>query len=270
MTIAATSGVGWTLARLSALTPLKTPARDVTSQQSREQILGFLQESDGALSVEALCTATGLHANTVRGHLEVLVASGDVARTQADSRRRGRPPWLYHATKHQHAAAEALRSTLAAQLAEVPEGDEVFIVEAAQRWAESVAPTPSPRKATSPEEAVALAATALSEVGFDAEVSPLGDTITLHACPYASLVADHPVICDIHTALLGDLLEQTGQDVRVTEMQVWATPTACLARLARPDLAPRRVIAPAKAESADTTDQRRSTPKRPKRKKNRS
>jgi hypothetical protein len=55
------------------------------------------------------------------------------------------------------------------------------------------------------------------------------------------------VICDIHTALLSRLLAQTGQDVTVEAMDVWARPGMCVARLRRPDLVPSRTI---------TTDER--------------
>ena len=62
------------------------------------------------------------------------------------------------------------------------------------------------------------------------------------ACPYVDLVGDNPVICDIHAALVGRLLEQTGQPVRVRSMDVWARPGVCVARLRRPALAPTRTI----------------------------
>ena len=60
--------------------------------------------------------------------------------------------------------------------------------------------------------------------------------------PYVDLVDDNPVICDIHAALVGRLLEQTGQPVRVTSMDVWARPGVCVARLRRSDLVPTRTI----------------------------
>lgn len=49
---------------------------------SREQILALLHDSDVPMSIEDLCTATGLHGNTVRGHLEVLAAGGEVTRSR--------------------------------------------------------------------------------------------------------------------------------------------------------------------------------------------
>lgn len=244
MSMAPTSGVGWTLARLSALTPRLSPKSDETATASRDQILQLLRDSATPMSIEDLCAATGLHGNTVRGHLEVLAAGGDVTRTRGTTGGRGRPPWLYHASNRGQVVVDELRATLEAQLGARESVDEVFVIEAAERWAEAMGPDFSPREVTTPDEAVAAAADALTRVGFSAEASPLGDSITLRTCPYATLIADHPVICDIHTALLTDLLDRAGQGVEVEQMQVWATPTACLARLTRPDLAPERVITP--------------------------
>lgn len=273
--MAPTSGVGWTLARLSALTPRLSPKPEDAATASREQILALLHDSDVPMSIEDLCTATGLHGNTVRGHLEVLAAGGEVTRSRGATGGRGRPPWLYHASHRGQAVVDELRSTLSSQLGAGDPADEVFVIEAAERWAEAPGTDFSPRDVTTPDEAVHAAAEALTRVGFSAEVSPLGDSIALRTCPYATLVADHPVICDIHTALLTDLLARTDQAVEVAQMQVWATPTACLARLTRSDLTPERVITPgggptaavtASASPADETQRPKRKPS--KRKKN--
>lgn len=248
-----TAGVGWTLARLSALTPLISPKSDDSGTASREQILQLLRDSAAPMSIEDLCTATGLHGNTVRGHLEVLAAGGEVTRTRGATGGRGRPPWLYQSSNRGQAVVDELRATLEAQLGAGDSADDVFVIEAAERWAEAMGADFSPRAVTTPDEAVQAAAEALTRVGFSAEASPLGDSIALRTCPYAALVADHPVICDIHTALLTDLLDRTEQGVEVEQMLVWATPTACLARLTRPDLTPERVITPGGGPTAADT-----------------
>lgn len=117
--------------------------------------------------------------------------------------------------------------------------DPALISEAAGRWAEAVDVL---MPAQSIDEAVEQAAAALDELGFAAQVSPVGDSVTLHQCPYAALVRDQPVICDIHTALLRDLLDRTGQPVTVGDMEVWAAPGMCRAQLTRADRSPARVI----------------------------
>ena len=39
--------------------------------------------------------------------------------------------------------------------------------------------------------------------------------------PYAALVADHPVICDIHAKALEQVLAGTGQDIELESMDVF-------------------------------------------------
>ena len=81
---------------------------------------------------------------------------------------------------------------------------------AAERWAQALPDLPV---AFSPDEAVAETTDALNRLGFNAIASPVGDAISVTGCPYADLVDDNPVICDIHTALVVRLLDQTGQPV---------------------------------------------------------
>jgi predicted ArsR family transcriptional regulator len=267
MTTAPTAGVGWTLARLAALNPRRTTRNGSDSAgASREQIADLLRTTDAPMLIEDLCSATGLHANTIRGHLDVLVASGEVSRSRAPAQGRGRPPWLYSAAEREHSMVDDLRAMLDAQLAVQDATDEAFVADAAERWAEAMGPDFSPRTVSTPSEAVEAATEALDAVGFAAQVSPLGDSIALRACPYASLVADHPVICDIHTALLTDLLHRTGQGVEVEQMQVWATPSACLVRLRRPDMTPERVITPPDPAPATSSDKPRRTKRKKKQK----
>ena len=83
-------------------------------------------------------------------------------------------------------------------------------------------PCPTCRVAFSPDEAVAETTDALNRLGFNATASPVGDAISVTDCPYAELVDDNPVICDIHTALVVRLLDQTGQPVTLESMDVWA------------------------------------------------
>ena len=85
------------LARLAALTPGRNGRSESLSGQSREALLDLLRATGGDLTIEQLSDATGLHPNTVRGHLEVLVAAGEVRRTTGRAQGRGRPPWLYSA-----------------------------------------------------------------------------------------------------------------------------------------------------------------------------
>ena len=78
----------------------------------------------------------------------------------------------------------------------------------------------------------------LTDFGFEAVRNPVGDEITLRACPYAELVHEHPVICDIHAELLGEVLARTTQPVTLASLDVFPRPGLCVAHLRRPDVDP--------------------------------
>ena len=206
---------------------------ETTGPDSRERIRGVLAASREPLAVEAIAEETGLHPNTIRGHLDVLLASGAVTREPAGAVGRGRPKWLYSASGTAGSPFQFLAEALTVQLSRADRPS--LAEEAAERWADALPTLP---KASTPDEAVAEAAAALTRLGFAAEVCRAGEAIDLTTCPYADLVDDNPVICDIHTALVARLLQQTGQPVTVESMDVWARPGLCRARLSRPDLQP--------------------------------
>lgn len=207
------------------------------AQESRARIQQAVETAAEPMTVEMIAETTGLHANTVRGHLDVLLAGNVITREAADSSGRGRPRWLYRAATPQASPFQFLAQALTVQLARA---DSVEFAEgAAARWAQALPELPV---AFSPDEAVAEATDALNRLGFNAEASPVGDAISVTGCPYAELVEDNPVICDIHTALVVRLLDQTGQPVTLESMDIWARRGMCVARLNRPDVSPSRVI----------------------------
>jgi predicted ArsR family transcriptional regulator len=214
-----------------------TPPTRRRGGASRSHVLLALLGHEGEATLEDLSEITGLHVNTVRGHLDVLVAGGYVERDREEPQGRGRPRLTYRASEASdspydelaHALSDALESADARELATAT----------ATKWRRTTSPI---APAQSPDEAVDSAVEGLRGVGFAAESSALGDSIVIGSCPYASLIADHPIICDIHTELLAQILTDTGQDVTVAGMDVWVKPTLCRARLERPDLTPMRSI----------------------------
>jgi predicted ArsR family transcriptional regulator len=206
-------------------------------QESRARIQQVVETATEPMTVEMIAEATGLHANTVRGHLDVLLAGDVISREPAESPGRGRPRWLYRAASPKASPFQFLAQALTVQLARADSAE--FAEGAAARWAQALPDLPV---AFSPDEAVAETTDALNRLGFNAIASPVGDAISVTGCPYAELVDDNPVICDIHTALVVRLLDQTEQPVTLESMDIWARRGMCVARLNRPDIAPSRVI----------------------------
>ncbi|MCF8527925.1 MAG: hypothetical protein K9G24_09315 [Candidatus Nanopelagicales bacterium] len=206
-------------------------------QESRARIQQVIETATEPMTVEMIVEATGLHANTVRGHLDVLLAGDVISREPAESPGRGRPRWLYRPASPKASPFQFLAQALTVQLARADSAE--FAEGAAERWSKALPDLPV---AFSPDEAVAETTEALNRLGFNAIASPVGDAISVTGCPYAELVDDNPVICDIHTALVVRLLDQTGQSVTLDSMDIWARRGMCVARLKRPDIAPSRVI----------------------------
>ncbi len=248
----AAESIGRTLARLGHIT-----AKPVSTEPdtSRDNIFRIVQEADAPLSVEDISQLTNLHVNTIRTHLDVLRAAGRVERTRESINGRGRPKWLYAATTEEQDAYFRLADLLGETLDQTRR--EGLAEEAATRWRSSGAVINEP--AASPDEALAVAADALSRLGFDVEVSPVGDAVYLGNCPYASLVHEHPVICDIHARALEQVLDATGQDISLESMDVFPRPGVCVAHLRRRDTTPDWTV-PGKsaAESKPATRKKKS------------
>jgi predicted ArsR family transcriptional regulator len=213
----------------------------------RRRVLDAIESASEPLTVDDVCAATGLHPNTVRAHLDVLLAGESIAREPAETGGRGRPRWLYRRTEPVASPFRYLVEALTTQLS--ASADPELADAAAERWAQAIPELPV---ADSPDEAVSETVDALNRLGFRAVASPVGDAIALTGCPYAALVEQTPMICEIHTALMTRLLDQTKQPVGVEAMDVWARPGMCVARLNRADLQPTRTITVSASDQFDS------------------
>lgn len=228
--------IGRTLARLGLVgTKQAQPNR---TPDSRSTIETLIVEAPEPMSIEAISQATGLHANTVRAHLEVLEAGGRIERLQGKRAGRGRPPWLYRATAADPSPHLVLAEALLDQLQDSDSAD--ITTTAAARWAATLhgERTEALPAAETPDDAVADVVAALDDLGFTATADALGDRIDLQRCPYAEFVAERPVICDIHAALITQLLDTSGQPVTLQRLDVWSRSGHCTAYLSRPDINP--------------------------------
>lgn len=251
--------VGRALARIGALRGPR-PEHARTGGDSRSAVLAHIEAAEAAVRVEEIAEAVGLHPNTVRGHLDALLAAGRITRMPDQRATRGRPHWLYSATAS--ASIRELARALDAEL-EMASAPDVARL-AAATWAEV---GPDVMAAATPDEAVDRATQALADFGFQAERNPLGDQISLTLCPYAELVDEHPVICDIHARLLSEVLHRTRQPVALTRLDVFPRPGLCVAHLDRPDVDPARVVEPTTAHAPDLAQTPDPTPTPHRRKK---
>lgn len=229
--------MGRVLARIGALRRSLEVDNGQVGGDSRVAILDFVESAQDPVRVEDISAAVGLHPNTVRGHLDSLLAAGRISRIPDERSTRGRPHWLYSATSAAH--IDELAHALDHELKTAPAPD--VARRAAAAWAKA-APVSEPVGTIN--GAVDQATEALVEFGFEAARNLVGDEISLSACPYASLVREHPVICDIHAALLAEILNRSAQPVTLDRIDVWPQPGVCVAHLNRPDANPERTVKP--------------------------
>nr|WP_179665490.1 helix-turn-helix domain-containing protein [Nocardioides panaciterrulae] len=196
------------------------------------------------LALAALVRTTGLHGNTVREHLDVLVRRGLVARRRAAPNGRGRPAWLYEATGTEEETPEyaGLATALAGAIVRGSADPAAAAAAAGEEWGHGLArdrgATPAApadsagaggategAAAGAREEVVAL----LADLGFRPE--PAGTdpaTLLLTRCPLLQAAHQHPeVVCAVHLGIVRGALAEYGADPTGSELEPFAQPGAC-------------------------------------------
>ncbi len=208
--------------------------------ESRSRVLGVLQDSGTQLNVSDVAARLGLHTNTVRLHLEALVAAG-LADSQAEKRDlRGRPRTLYTANPNSANAgrrsyrllAQILASSMAAQTSKPREA----AVKAGQEWGRFLGEGPPPFKRVDADEATGRLVGALDTLGFSPEAVTRGRQrrVLLHRCPFREVAKDYPeVACSIHLGLMNGLLAELDAPLEVDRLDTFVEPALCVASLSR-------------------------------------
>jgi len=195
------------------------------SSYSRVQIMHLLQERPHR-TVTELCAATGLHANTVREHLQRLIDGGHVILERERRATRGRPRMLYSA-----ATGEAGASSPVAR---------ARVREAARRGDLMRRVLPDSDFGTDgdldPDAMHQLDAIVddLVDAGFDPLVDQDALTIDLSPCPHAATQPEHrDTLCSVHLGLMQSVLAEARGPLRVEGMAASCDPAQCVVHLAR-------------------------------------
>ncbi len=204
-------------------------------------------------TVAALSALTHQHPNTIREHLDGLVADRLAARTLASAQGRGRPAWLYGVTpdvgSDQAAASYAgLASALAAQIVRTSAQPRADAIETGRVWGRDLVrlfamgvghgPAADAERAPSAvarrREVVAM----LEELGFAPSPDARAAVVRLRRCPLLEAAHQYPeVVCGVHLGIVRGALDELGNDPARTErtaLQPFSEPGAC-----RLDLLPR-------------------------------
>lgn len=199
-------------------------AYSAISSYSRVRILKLLQERP-ARTIAELCQATGLHANTVREHLQRLTHAGYVVPETEHRTTRGRPRVLYSAATGTAAASSPVARRKVEESAR--RGD---LMRKVMPW------TGEAEAGLAPDAVHQLDALVddLGEAGFDPIVDAGALTVDLTPCAHAaSRPAHRDTLCAVHLGLMDSVLAQAGGPLRVDGMAATCDPAQCIVHLAR-------------------------------------
>lgn len=243
---------------------------DPSSGTSRSQVLQTLRQSPEALGIRELSERVGLHANTVRFHLEHLVEQRLVERSTIPSGGRGRPRSAYVAAAQPGAREDQRSYRLLAQIlagfvADTVDDPAQEARKVGASWGNHLTAEPASRAgggdpATGSDEAVDNLMRLLDEVGFAPEMdrsadhhgpeSPEStgstgstgsadgahrsgpDRIRVHHCPFLEVATEHPeVVCSIHLGLMQGALAKMRAPVVIERLLPFAEPSQCIAEI---------------------------------------
>ncbi len=225
----------------------RTDHTAIGDKPRRQAVLGALRASDDPLGITELAERLGIHPNTVRFHVDALVAEGLVDRRLEEPSGRGRPRTVY--TPHPgmdrggQRQYQLLAKILLGQLSTSP--DAGAAAEAAGRnWGgylvEHVPPSHQPGVAEATQRLSAM----MTDLGFAPE--PDGDAaerIRLRHCPFLELAEEYSsTLCPLHLGLMQGALTEIRAPISATSLEPFAEPDACIvhfSRTRRPGAGPR-------------------------------
>lgn len=201
---------------------------------ARAFVLDALREAGRPVTLAELSAATGLHANTLREHLEPLVARGPARRERATPAGRGRPAWLYSAVEPDVADPASsteyagLAAALAAHIHHSSPDPQADAVAAGRAWGRDLARKAGPPASRGPVAARRQVAQLLDEVGFCPEADDRATDVLLTRCPLLEAAREYPdVVCGVHLGIVRGALEEYGADSSRTDLHPFSDPGGC-------------------------------------------
>jgi len=216
-----------------------------TDEPSRRNlVLKMLRDSSEPRTIVDLAAELGVHANTVRFHLDSLASAGRVERIVGDKVGLGRPPTKYRITAGMDPNGprnyQFLATVLASQFAENSQDATRDAQALGQAWSTtlfSLSARPADRARSSSRSrvgAIKRVADKLQELGFAPEpVGAKSTEIRLRHCPFLDLVpANADVVCSLHLGLMQGAFQALNSSVTVADLDAFVEPDLCVARLA--------------------------------------
>jgi predicted ArsR family transcriptional regulator len=218
--------------------PAEPPERPRLSR-ARAAVLDAVEAAVGRTGTPAtlaeLTGTTGLHANTLREHLDALTRDGLVRRGPAPRNGRGRPAWRYSpapAPAAPGAEYAGLAAALAASIRRTSATPVDDAVAAGTEWGHELA-----RSAGRPADESHLAArrqvvAVLGAMGFEPHTDGAAALVRLTRCPLLAAARRYPdVVCGVHAGIARGALAEYDADDSGVALTAFAEPGACLLRL---------------------------------------
>lgn len=204
---------------------------------SRTRVLRALRGRPDGVDVRELASDLGLHANSVRFHLQRLCEEGLVAVAAQHRGEPGRPALRYTAVTRPDSLAarrdfRSLAEVLAGVVAGLGTGGEVPQA-AGERWGRDLAGDDA-EDVEDPREAVEVLLCALETIGFDPGTRQVDGRIEIvqRHCPFLEVAEAHrDVVCRVHLGLVQGLLGRTAAAVSIDRLVPFATAEGCVAEL---------------------------------------
>jgi predicted ArsR family transcriptional regulator len=213
------------------LGPRPASARPRQLSRAQARVLTRLQGEAEPTSLAALSAATGLHANTLREHLDALERSGLVRRAQEPPRGPGRPRTLYEAVadgapgRDEYAGLAAVLAATIHRTSTDPQHDAAV---AGEQWGHELAAAgdrPARQGGASARRAVV---SMLDEIGFAPEADRSSSVVRLTRCPLLDTARRYPdIVCAVHLGIVRGALEEYGENPAPAELFPFSDPGAC-------------------------------------------
>jgi predicted ArsR family transcriptional regulator len=219
---------------ISSGEPAETGSR---AGASRLRILRALRRAPDGLGVQELAEQVRLHANTVRFHLDRLVAEGAVARHAEERTEPGRPRHSFTAVAgpgtHQDIRSyRLLAEMLAGLVADSLPDPEAAATEAGRAWGHYLAGRPRPYHRADEETSLAELLRLMDEIGFAPERALAQHEIRLWHCPFLEVAEEHrEVVCSVHLGLMQGALAEMRAPITTERLLPLVEPSLCVAAL---------------------------------------
>lgn len=209
---------------------------------SRLAILEMIEGQPDPITLPSLVQHSGLHENTVRGHLEQLLADGYITRSRGIPSGRGRPAWLWTAAANQ-LSAEAndyaqLASVLAKTISDTSPNPLATAQQAGQDWGQKIAKNKNLKEQSSAAGSGGETAPRtillelLDDLGFSPKPLDGESEVELQRCPLLQTATEHPeIVCNVHLGLLHGAAQEVGVDALDSTLTPFASPGVCALHL---------------------------------------